>query len=84
MKKCMIAARVINASFHTWRKTHASHAVMSGVPLQVVSANLGHASTKLTESTYAHLAPSFRSEQMRHAPDFDLAEPSTVVPFAAI
>jgi integrase len=80
MNKAMAAARVEGASFHCWRKSHASHAVMNGVPLQVVSANLGHASVQITESTYAHLSPSFRSEQMKKVPAFGASEPSTVVP----
>jgi hypothetical protein len=33
-------------------------AIMAGVPLQVVGANLGHADTRMTERHDAHLAPS--------------------------
>jgi integrase len=79
MALAMKAARVERASFHCWRKTAASHWLMSGVHLSVVSSNFGHADSRLTESTYSHLAPSFRSDEMRKAPDFG-GEPSTIVP----
>jgi integrase len=46
-------------SIHGLRHTWASHAVMNGVPLMVVAKNLGHASTKMVEKHYGHLAPSF-------------------------
>ena len=45
---------------HTLRHTWASLAVMAGMPLMIVAKNLGHASTRMTERHYAHLAPSSR------------------------
>ncbi len=42
--------------FHTLRHSYASWAVMSGIPLFVVSKALGHKTTQMTER-YSHLSP---------------------------
>ena len=71
------------AGFHIIRHTAASHLVMSGVPLNVVAHNLGHADTRMTEKHYAHLAPSYIAEKIREfAPDFGTTDDSNVVPIA--
>jgi integrase len=49
---------------HILRHTFASHAIMAGVPLAVVSAWLGHRSLKTTE-VYAHLIPSESDRRMQ-------------------
>lgn len=72
------------ASFHTLRHTYASHMVMAGVPLPVVSNNLGHADTRMTEKHYAHLAPSYLADAIRgRGARFDLAPDEAVVPLRA-
>jgi integrase len=43
-------------TFHTLRHTHASWAVMAGVPLYVVGKALGHRTLTMT-ARYSHLAP---------------------------
>lgn len=43
---------------HKLRHTYASHLVMAGVPIYTVSKWLGHASVRVTEEHYAHLAES--------------------------
>ena len=48
------ARDIEDARLHDLRHTHASHAVMNGVPVPVVSRMLGHAST-WTTLRYAHL-----------------------------
>ena len=48
------AAGIEDVRLHDLRHTHASHAVMNGVPVPVVSRMLGHASVRMT-LRYAHL-----------------------------
>jgi integrase len=52
-------------NFHILRHSHASHLAMSGVPMGVVAAQLGHADTRMTEKHYAHLAPSYIAQTIR-------------------
>jgi integrase len=78
---CRAANITPAAGFHIIRHTSASHWVMSGVPLNVVAQNLGHADTRMTEKHYAHLAPSYVAETIRKfAPDFGTADQTTIVP----
>jgi integrase len=57
--------------FHILRHTAASLAVMNGTPLVVVARNLGHASTRMVEAHYGHLAPSYIADEIRKgAPQF--------------
>jgi integrase len=67
-------------TFHGLRHTYASLCVMNGVPLLVVSTNLGHANTRMVEKHYGHLAPSYVSSAIRAgAPRFGLGPPGAVV-----
>lgn len=45
-------------TFHTLRHTHASLLIQEGAPIPLVSRRLGHASTRMTLDTYAHMYPS--------------------------
>jgi integrase len=84
MVEACSAARIEPAAgFHILRHTAASHLVMSGVPLNVVAHNLGHADTRMTEKHYAHLAPSYVAETIRKfAPTFGTPGDSNIVPIA--
>jgi integrase len=48
---------------HDLRHTHASHLLLAGVNVKVVSERLGHASASFTLDTYAHVMPG----QQAHA-----------------
>jgi integrase len=52
-------------SFHILRHTHGSLLAMQGVPLPVISKQLGHADTRMTERHYAHLAPDYVADTIR-------------------
>ena len=54
MRAACVGARIDPAiSFHGLRHTYASHTIMNGAPLMVVAKNLGHADTRMVESTTA-------------------------------
>jgi integrase len=66
-------------SFHGLRHTWSSLSVMAGMPLLVVSKNLGHSDTRMVEKHYGHLAPSYVAEAVRkHAPVFGVASGNVV------
>ena len=44
-------------TFHTLRHTYASHLLMNGYNIFVVSRWLGHSSVRVTEKHYGHLIP---------------------------
>ncbi|MFV2052264.1 tyrosine-type recombinase/integrase [Aliiroseovarius sp. YM-037] len=51
--------------FHGLRHTYASDLVRSGVPLDVVAKQLGHANSITVSNTYGHLAEHYRERQIR-------------------
>jgi integrase len=67
-------------NFHILRHTHGSHLAMSGVPMGVIAAQLGHADTRMTEKHYAHLAPSYVAQTIRaNFPVLGIADAEKVV-----
>lgn len=44
-------------TLHGLRHTHASLALVAGVPMKIVSDRLGHAGISITADLYSHLAP---------------------------
>ncbi|CDX58591.1 Integrase family protein [Mesorhizobium plurifarium] len=70
--------------FHGLRHTWASLAVMNGMPLLVVAAQLGHTDTRMVEKHYGHLSKSYIAEAIRAgAPRFDTVEETNVVSMEA-
>jgi len=47
---------------HDLRHTHASHLLLAGINVKVVSERLGHASASFTLDTYAHVMPGQQAE----------------------
>ena len=61
------------ANFHCIRHTWASLSAMSGVPLPVIAANLGHSTGRMVEKHYGHLAPNYVADAIRSgAPRFGI------------
>jgi len=56
------AAGVPAIRLHDLRHTHASHLLMAGIKVKVVSERLGHASVSFTLDTYAHVMPGQQAE----------------------
>jgi integrase len=70
-------------NFHILRHTHASYLAMSGVPMGVVAAQLGHADTRMTEKHYAHLAPSYVAQVIRaNFPVLGISDRAHIIPLA--
>lgn len=66
MNHAMKAARIEPpASFYTLRHSYASHALMAGTPMIVVSGNIGHTDTRMVEKHYGHLADEYRSNAIK-------------------
>ena len=61
-KTIAAACGLHDVRLHDLRHTHASHLLMSGVPVHVVQARLGHASIQTTVHTYGHVLPASDAE----------------------
>lgn len=74
------AARITPAiTFHGLRHTYASLAVMRGMPLMVLSRNLGHVDLTMVIRHYGHLESSFvDAEIQKAAPRYGLGAASNV------
>jgi integrase len=79
MREACLRARIKPLGFHQLRHTWASLSVMNGMPLLVVANNLGHTTTRMVESCYAHLAASYMDQAIAEgAPQFGMVEESNV------
>ena len=70
-KRAALDAGLDDVAFYTLRHTYCSHAVMNGMPLEVLAKNLGHVNTNMVQKHYGHLSKDFIAQQIRkHAPTF--------------
>lgn len=67
--KCLkeTAERVLNkrVSPHTLRHTHCSMLAAAGVPLEAISARLGHADSRITKEIYLHRMKELKEKENR-------------------
>jgi integrase len=61
-RRLVDAAGVPVIRLHDLRHTHASHLLVAGVNVKVVSDRLGHASVSFTLDTYGHVMPGQQAE----------------------
>ena len=52
----------LKVTFHGLRHTHVSMLIKARVPVNVISARIGHASPSITQDLYAHLMPGMGRE----------------------
>lgn len=62
LKKVCINAQLPIVKFHALRHTYASRLIEGGVNIKIISENLGHASTAITEKVYLHVLEEFKIE----------------------
>jgi integrase len=78
---CEVAQIVPPISFHELRHTYASRLAAGGASMGVIAVQLGHSGTRMTETHYAHLAPSYVADTVRKAfGDLGIVQPTTLVP----
>jgi len=73
------ASKVERVVFHELRHTYASWLINQGVSLSYVAAQLGHASTRMVEKYYGHLAPNALAAAIRQAKEPDLPQGEVTV-----
>lgn len=52
----------LKVTFHGLRHTHVSMLIRAGVPINVISERIGHASPSITHNYYVHLLPGMDTE----------------------
>ncbi|MCZ6894226.1 MAG: tyrosine-type recombinase/integrase [Gammaproteobacteria bacterium] len=66
--------------FHILRHTYGSLLAMQGVPMAVIAAQFGHSDTRMVETHYAHLGPSYVRDTIRSSyPTLGIVEETNVV-----
>lgn len=76
-------AKIEALTFHELRHTYASRLVMSGAPLAVVAAQIGHSDTRMVEKYYGHMSPNYIADTVRQTfGDLGIMEKTNLVPFS--
>jgi len=57
LRRVLLAAGIRQIRLHDFRHTFVSLALQRGVPLLIVSRQIGHSSVAITDRVYGHLAP---------------------------
>lgn len=71
MDEACEAVKIEGVTFHILRHTYASHAIMNGMPLEVLQKQLGHKDLRITMRHYAHLCDKYKKQAVqKHAPSF--------------
>jgi integrase len=60
--RLIVLAEVKRIRIHDMRHTYATLAILSGIPVHVVSQSMGHADISTTLRTYSHVLPQQRKE----------------------
>jgi site-specific recombinase XerD len=75
MEAACEVAKIEGCTMHILRHTYASHAIMDGMPIEVLSKQLGHKDLRITMKHYTHLCKTFKQRLvMKHASSFGFAE----------
>jgi integrase len=61
-ERVILKAELRRIRLHDLRHTHATLALMAGVPVKVISERLGHESPAFTLKQYAHVIPGMQAE----------------------
>jgi site-specific recombinase XerD len=78
------AAHIEGVSFHILRHTYASHAVMNGMPIEVLAEVLGHKDTRVTMRHYSHLCKTYKQKLvMQFAPSYGFT-PAPITPIPTL
>jgi hypothetical protein len=75
MEAACEVAKIEGCTMHILRHTYASHAIMDGMPIEVLSKQLVHKDLRITMKHYAHLCKTFKQTLlMKHAPSFGFSQ----------
>jgi integrase len=81
MNAACIAAGIDGMTMHIARHTYASHALMGGMPLEVLQRQLGHKDLRITMRHYASLSDDYKRDAVRRTgPVFGFSGAAAALP----